>query len=61
MSQQWFKHQGEIKTNPASKLNTKISNTKMTTALNELESTVKREMDEGSRIRGGGEKGFYED
>jgi len=34
---------------------------KMTSALNELESTVKREMDEGSRIRGGGEKGFFED
>jgi hypothetical protein len=34
---------------------------KMTTALNDLESTVKREMDEGSRIRGGGNKGFFED
>lgn len=34
---------------------------KMTTALNELEATVKREMDEGSRIRGGGTKGFFED
>jgi len=34
---------------------------KMTTALNELEATVKREMDEGSRIRGGGDKGFFED
>ena len=34
---------------------------KMTSALNELEATVKREMDEGSRIRGGGAKGFFED
>ena len=34
---------------------------KMTTALNELEATVKREMDQGSRIRGGGQKSFYED
>ena len=34
---------------------------KMTSALNDLEATVKRELNEGSRTRGRGEKGFFED
>jgi hypothetical protein len=34
---------------------------KLVGALSDLEEKVKREMDEGNRIRGGGSKGFFED